>query len=168
MTRTSRVAGHEAHAHLLVGIARDPSERIAGVPCPTLTRVSLPIVHLRSKLQGLRRRPSAAHYLHEESGTAVLSGHGRARGRARVPSGRLSIRDRLRAPCPSDRAGNGPDRSGVGHEKPVRTLQKIDRQGHTESIEVASGRRRVSTLTRHVTRSRKPLGGVARCGPRLL
>jgi hypothetical protein len=46
--------------------------------------------------------------------------------RARVPSGRLSIRDRLRALCPSDRAGNGPDRSGVGHENAVRQLQKVD------------------------------------------
>src|SRR5271167_4482767 len=53
------------------------------------------------------------------------------RGRARVPTGRPSIRDRLRAPCPSDRAGNSPEkRSGVGHENPLRTPEEVERPGN--------------------------------------
>ena len=51
---------------------------------------------------------------------------------------------------------------------PCGTFRKLTDSANTGSIEVAPRDHRVSTLTRHATGSRKPLGGVARCGPRLL
>src|SRR5260370_852457 len=78
--------------------------------------------------------------------------------------------DRLRALCPSDRAGNGPvvNRSGVGHEDAVRTRPKVERSTNCSDPKLESRSHRVSLRTRYVARSSPSVGGIDSCGPRLL